>query len=880
MASASVGQADHATATRKTGAFCFLAAGLVTLAGIISGVPPSLAQDPDACPPPAGLPPVADPPVTAQQVEDGTGSLTEFALAARERSREHARQSTTVEQGVYIACLVRQEGGPWRSGSTYIVSLTLDGRVFIHAKDMALSGRLLNPLVFSEILVALGVSPADLANLASPDPATRERAFGAVLATLSQEPDAPFDATLAAPGVRPGIPGASGYASVYMSPELRSPIVLLAGFDVNASHLADEALDYGDPTITARDVVDRETLKAFVTQAGKYFLEIQRTGDPAAASRTRTALRDPNGPWRHGPVYLYVLDTVSNIITFHGAFPDRFEYRPLVPTVRDAVTGEFILPQVIAAAKSSPEGGFVEYYFDDPSDDTDSADIPKVGYAREFAGQVRRPDGSVIPVNIIVGSGFYASSPEVAAARRNPAVEAVLPQVMRAMTASTVDAVSDRIQRAASRTPAATATGFRVGGASTLPDVLRTHGRSLADDAFDPGRLLAGTSFNLPLNVAEAGRGGLPGNLTLWGRGDYRNISGGDPQTLDYDGSVASANLGVDARLSPSLLAGVAVAWAQSAVDYTDSNALTGELKTTLTSFNPYLGWQAAGGVNVWAVAGAGSGEIEVDDDSASRQASDLTQQMLAAGVLGPLLTSGRLLAGGTTSLHIKGETAFTRAEVDGAGALAAATYSVSRHRLMLEGSHNQALASGGTLTPSIEVGVRSDGGDGETGTSIEAGGSLRYADPATGLTLEARARTLLAHSGDYGEWGVSGLVRIDPGTAGRGLALSVRPAWGETAAGAQQLWEAGVARGGSAARSAGGRLHAEVGYGLGAAPGLGVVTPYAGIGLANDARSWRMGTRWQVATDAAVSLEGAWRHAAINDGPEHRLMVRGALRW
>ena len=133
--------------------------------------------------------------MTAQQVEDGSGSLKDYALDARERSREHARQATTVEQGLYIACLVRQEGGPWRSGSTYLVSLTPDGRVFIHAKDMALSGRLLNPLIYAEILTALGVSPADLANLASPDPGTRASAFAAVIATLSQEPDAPFDAT-------------------------------------------------------------------------------------------------------------------------------------------------------------------------------------------------------------------------------------------------------------------------------------------------------------------------------------------------------------------------------------------------------------------------------------------------------------------------------------------------------------------------------------------------------------------------------------------------------------------------------------------------------------------------------------------------------------
>ena len=26
----------------------------------------------------------------------------------------------------------------------------------------------------------------------------------------------------------------------------------------------------------------------------------------------------------------------------------------------------------------------MEYYFDDPTDDNDSADIPKVGYARKF----------------------------------------------------------------------------------------------------------------------------------------------------------------------------------------------------------------------------------------------------------------------------------------------------------------------------------------------------------------------------------------------------------------------------------------------------------------------------------------------------------------
>ena len=878
MALASVERPDRAPAGWESRAFRFLAVALVVLAGVCSKPHLSLAQAEDACPPPAGLPPLADPPVTAQQVEDGTGSLRDFALAARERSREHAQRATTVEQGVYIACVVRQEGGPWRAGSTYIVSLTPDGRMFIHAKDMALSGRLLDPLIYLEILSSLGVPPAELANLASPDPAARERAFTAVFATLLQEPDAPFDATVPVPGLRPGIPGASGYASVYVSPEFRSPIVLLAGFDIDASHLAEEALDYGDPTITARDVVDRETLKAFVTQAGNYFLEIQRTGDPVAASRVRTALRDPNGPWRHGSVYLYVLDTVSNIITFHGAFPDDWEYRPLVPTVRDAVTGEFILPQVIAAAKSSPEGGFVEYYFDDPTDDTDSADIPKVGFAREFAGQLRRPDGHDVPIRFIVGSGIYLSDPNVAAARQGTAVESVLPQVMRAMTASTVNAVSDRIQRATSG--GAAATGFSVGGTTTLPDALRTYGQALGDGSFDPGRLLAGSSFNLPLNAADTDGTGPFGDLTLWGSGDYRDFSGGNRQTVDYDGDMVSTNLGVDASLGSNLLAGMAVSWARSTVAYADPNAVTGDIRTTLTSIHPYLGWQAPSGLDVWAMAGTGSGRVEIDEDAGTSAASDLTQQMLAAGVSGPLMASDQLIDGGTTTLSLKGEMAFTWAEVDGAGTLQSGRFSVSRQRLMLEGTHVQALSSGATLSPSIEIGLRNDGGGGEADSSIEAGGSLRYADPATGLILEGRARTLLAHGGDYEEWGVSGLVRLGPGATGRGLTLSVQPAWGLTNSSVQRLWETGLAGEANPADQASGRLHAEIGYGLGAARGLGVVTPYAGLGLAGEGRqSARIGARWQVMSGTNVDLHGARRETG-DDDPEHIMMVRGAMHW
>ena len=94
-------------------------------------------------------------------------------------------------------------------------------------------------------------------------------------------------------------------------------------------------------------------------------------------------------------------------------------------------------------------------------------------------------------------------------------------------------------------------------------------------------------------------------------------------------------------------------------------------------------------------------------------------------------------------------------------------------------------------------------------------------------------------------------------------------------------MWENGVAAGASPADQATARLNAEIGYGLGAAYGLGLVTPYTGLGLADGgARSWRMGARWQLAPAASLSVEGSLYEGIHDGGPAHGLMLRGALRW
>ena len=815
----------------------------------------------DVCPRPEGLAlnPLEKPAVTAAQAAGSPTpeNLKTFALAGQ---RYLASARVGSREYPYSACLIRNEG-PWKAGSTYLATVSLSNSLLFHPTNMALSGRPLRSQVYGAVLAALGFDVSDPAGI--PAQMAKVAKTGAF-----PKPDG---------GALPAQFG-GGYAVGFIRPGPSDhPEILIAGLDIGEPHLSTEPIDHVDPPVRADQVVDRASLKAFVEGARDYITQLFETEGGTALNKAKLAFRDPNGPWRHGPVYLFTMG-FSGYTYFHGAFPDRFEFQTPTNTLEDAVTGKLILPQIIEAAKN-PDGGFVQYYFDNPDDDSDSADVPKVTYAVPGVLRATGPDGSTVEYPpLIIGAGFYLGSPEVIAARLNTAVTTVLPQVMRAVTASTVDAVSSRIQQATAGP--APAKAFRLGGAASLSEALLQNGQALGDGSFDLTRLLAGSSFTLPLNAAGTGSGPL-GTLTLWGNGDYRNFAGGNLNTVDYDGDVVSANLGVDTRLRDDLLAGVSVTWARGAVDYTDADAVTGEFTSTLTSINPYVGWQASSGLNLWGTAGYGWGEVELDDEMAETQASDLTQQMVAAGVNGPLASSDQLIEGGTSSLRLKGETAFTWADLEGAGPLRSTNVNASRQRLMFEGRHVQKFASGASLTPSFEIGMRYDGGDGETGHSMELGGGLRYADSASGLTVEGRARTVPFHSGDYREWGVSGLVRVDPGAAGLGLALTVQPAWGQTGSGVQRLWETGMTQGAAPANQAAGRVNARLAYGLGTTwGGQGVLTPYTDVSLAGEgSRRLSLGGQFTLGPSVRMSLEGV-ESRPVRGLINHGVMLRGDLNW
>ena len=211
--------------------------------------------------------------------------------------------------------------------------------------------------------------------------------------------------------------------------------------------------------------------------------------------------------------------------------------------------------------------------------------------------------------------------------------------------------------------------------------------------------------------------------------------------------------------------------------------------------------------------------------------------------------------------------------------------------RAALEASRALRFA-GRSLTPSVELGVRRDGGDAETGLGLETGFGVAYSDPKLGLMVDATLNLLAAHQDSrYDEWGFSGSVRFDPGQAGRGLSLDVTPSFGAAAQGAGRLWAAqdmgGLTPYGAAPFDMGGQLAAEVGYGTAGPWGRGAGRPYAGLTRSGAGhRAVRYGYRWEVGPRFNVGVEGA-RMGGVGGvagangdggGTAHSVQVRGQV--
>ena len=187
----------------------------------------------------------------------------------------------------------------------------------------------------------------------------------------------------------------------------------------------------------------------------------------------------------------------------------------------------------------------------------------------------------------------------------------------------------------------------------------------------------------------------------------------------------------------------------------------------------------------------------------------------------------------------------------------------VSRMRTAIEGSQNLTFAGRVAFTPSVELGIRQDGGDAEVGRGLDVGLGLVFADAVTGLAVDVRVRRLLVHpTAGFAESGMAVSVSYDP-TPSTPLGLTARfaPAWGGDAmSGAEALWGRdtmggmGMA-GGGMLPGGGNRLATEVGYGLPVGSRF-VWAPRVGVRNSEYGRDYRLGYGVQVLEDGQLRLQ------------------------
>ena len=469
---------------------------------------------------------------------------------------------------------------------------------------------------------------------------------------------------------------------------------------------------------------------------------------------------------------------------------------------------------------------------------------------------------------------------------------AVLPELSRAMTASTLEAITSRINDAMAG--GGTANAFN---AQAPPEPEPGHqkprlrlgeledGETLSlldsvDGSYYSVSLAGG--YDAPRAESESEQSPAPrsGALGMWISGDYRSISGKGGGTVDWDGRLLSGHLGADYRFGRNFLAGVATSWSQGSFDYTASGEgsarVSGDYSSRMNSFHPYLALSLSRKLDLWTSAGWGFGEIRMDDgEIPARQKASARLATLATGA------DLALLGAGASSLSLRAEAWVSRVKVkDNGDRIEGLRVGTNRLRAALRGSRALSLGPGSSLVPSIEFGIRRDGGDGQTGVGGELAGGISLAS-SFGLSMEARGRGLLFHQGDSREWGVGGSVTFNPGGDGRGLSMSVIPSWGNSSSGVQGLWDGETAADfGTSASPRNFGLETEVGYGFHALGDRGLFTPYGAFGRPDpDSRNYRFGSRFSMNRFLDLTLEGRRREMRTAD-PEHELTIQGRLNW
>ena len=320
-----------------------------------------------ACQP---IPPLADDEaalgeVTAAQVKDPE-SLKAFVLGAKAR----IEAITDMNVGARLREDLKTEGY-WKSGSTFLIIFLKTGEPFIHGNDREAESK--NLLYVED-----------------------ERGTMVVQELFAAADQGGGFVEYYDDGLK------TAYAVEYTSGITSRKFVLVGGYSQDVSHVEIEIADLPKPPVTASEVVDRETLIAFVESAAEAYQQAVMSEGYSALTGVRNAFRVEGGDWKAGSIYLYVVSG-GGVTLFHGSEPFREGKR--TDMTRTDSKGVRFAELLIGVARREGKS-FLRYHYDNPAIEGDEeTGSPKLGYAVSFPV----PNSEQ---RAVVGSGIYIDEDE------------------------------------------------------------------------------------------------------------------------------------------------------------------------------------------------------------------------------------------------------------------------------------------------------------------------------------------------------------------------------------------------------------------------------------------------------------------------------------
>ena len=441
--------------------------------------------------------------------------------------------------------------------------------------------------------------------------------------------------------------------------------------------------------------------------------------------------------------------------------------------------------------------------------------------------------------------------------------EVILPEVAAATVAATLGAITERIADFGT-TPTTTPSPLVSLGGYAPQMALAQAAKAHADGVLDAKDFLNGSRFVVPVSAARE-RGGA----AVWGGVHYRNIDGGGgDEVVEWRGNVDGMHLGFDYKQN-NLLLGIAVAKHNGVFDYTSIDGADGEYDITVDSQYQYIDWQR-GDLNLWLSAGGGDGELTITQ-AGEEFIGDIDMAAAGLGVSDDL----------SAHLQVRGEWRGAEMKVIGNAAqtLRDQTIRANSVRLLAKWRSRDLSEEHHSF---VELGMRNDGGDGDTGAAIESALGWRHLSHRT--DLELRAHGVFGRN-EYKEWGAYGQLRISGGDDEQGLALRVRPSYGGPTRDFGAIWDVESLAAFDGAQDDSNsddgvyqwRNESRLSYGI--QSGGGLFAPFGEVITADANDIYRLGVDWSPHRHFDLNLTGEHRRNENQLG-ERRILLRGEVAF